>query len=124
MIVDSLINHYRVEYQGRSKLTERQQKINLLMSKLQKLANQYNLAVVITNHIQTDTNCSSFIFNKIPVGGNILNFASTHVVRLKKIREDTHALLVKSNYLPNNGAYFFITERGIENGSEDYETPI
>ena len=65
LIVDSLINHYRVEYQGRSKLAERQQKINLLMSKLQKLANQYNLAVVITSHIQTDTNCSSFIFNEI-----------------------------------------------------------
>ena len=38
LIVDSIINHLRIEYQGRSELPLRQQKLNLLMSKLQKIS--------------------------------------------------------------------------------------
>ena len=115
LIVDSLINPYRVEYQGRSKLPERQQKISLLMSKIRKLANEKKVAVIITNHIQTDPISSYSFNNEMPVGGNILKFSSTHIVSLKKYRNNTHACLIQSNWLPYHESYFIVTEKGIEN---------
>ena len=126
LIIDSLINFYKVEYQGRSKLPERQQKINLLTSKLQKLANEKKVAVIITNHIQTDPDSFSLssFHNEIPTGGNILSFASTHIVRLKKTFEGIHTSLVKSNYLPCERAYFIITEKGIENGRKGFKNGL
>ena len=112
LIVDSIINHLTIEYQGRSELPLRQQKLNLLMSKLQKIATEKKVAVVITNHIQSDP---TPFHNELPVGGNILNFTSTHIVSLKKNRNNTHACLIKSNYLPYDESYFIVTGKGIEN---------
>ena len=112
LIVDSIINHLRIEYQGRSELPLRQQKLNLLMSKLQKIATEKRVAVVITNHIQSDP---TPFHNAVPVGGNILKFSSTHIVSLKKYRNNTHACLIKSNWLPYDGSYFIVTGKGIEN---------
>ena len=115
MIIDSLINHLRVEYRGRSQLPSRQQKLSLLISKLHKIAIEKKIAVVLTNHIQTDPSYFSSFHNEVPVGGNIINYTSTHIVRLKKMRVNTHAFLIKSNYLPYNESHFIITKKGIEN---------
>ena len=114
LIVDSLINHLRVEYQGRSQLPARQQKLNLLMSKLCKIAIEKKIAVVITNHVQTDPSYFSSFNNDVPVGGNIINFASTHIIRLKRMHTKTCAFLVKSSYLPYNESHFIINEKGID----------
>ena len=84
------------------------------MSKLQKVVTENRVAVVITNHIQTDPSSSSFN-NEMPVGGNILKFSSTHIVSLKKYRNNTHACLIQSNWLPYHESYFIVTEKGIEN---------
>ena len=116
LIVDSLINHLRVEYQGRSQLPSRQQKLNLLMSKLSKIAIEKKVAVVITNHVQTDPSYFSSFDNDLPVGGNIINFASTHIIRLKRMHVNTHAFLIKSSYLPCNQSHFIINEKGIDDG--------
>ena len=126
IIVDSIMNLFRIEYQVRSQLTARQQKINLIMSKLRNLAIEKNAAIIITNHIQTDpSSFSSPINNQIPTGGNILEYACTHIIALKKISIDNRATLVKSNYLPcGEGAYFIITEKGIENGREGFKNRI
>jgi len=115
LIVDSLINPYRVEYQGRSKLPERQQKISLLMSKIQKLANDKKAAVIITNHIQADPIPHFTSYDAgVPTGGNIINYASTHIVRLRKTSDYTNASLIKSNYLAYNESYFIINKKGID----------
>lgn len=49
LVVDSIMALFRVDYSGRGELSERQQVLGKTLSKLIKLAEQFNLAVVITN---------------------------------------------------------------------------
>ncbi|OXB71593.1 UNVERIFIED_CONTAM: hypothetical protein H355_001562 [Colinus virginianus] len=51
LIVDSIIALFRVDYCGRGELADRQQKLNKMLSAMLKLAEQYNLAVLITNQV-------------------------------------------------------------------------
>ena len=95
VVVDSIINLLRVEYQGKSQLPLRQQKLNLFMSKLQNISTEKKVAVIITNHIQTNPSSFSSFYNEIPTGGNIIKYCSTHIVRLKKNIEDTCTLFDK-----------------------------
>lgn len=48
-IIDSIIALFRVDYSGRGELAERQQKLGRMLSKLTKIAEEFNIAVVITN---------------------------------------------------------------------------
>ena len=49
LIIDSIMALYRVDFSGRGQLSERQQDLGKFMSRLMKLAEQFNVAVVITN---------------------------------------------------------------------------
>ena len=49
LVVDSIMALFRVDYSGRGELSERQQVLGKVLSKLIKLAEQFNIAVVITN---------------------------------------------------------------------------
>uniref|UniRef100_A0A0G4GKD0 RecA family profile 1 domain-containing protein n=1 Tax=Chromera velia CCMP2878 TaxID=1169474 RepID=A0A0G4GKD0_9ALVE len=49
LIVDSIMALFRVDYCGRGELSERQQKLGKTMSFLMKIAQQFNVAVVVTN---------------------------------------------------------------------------
>jgi meiotic recombination protein DMC1 len=53
-IVDSITALFRVDYSGRGELAERQQKLGRMMSKLQKIAEEFNVAVFITNQVTAD----------------------------------------------------------------------
>jgi meiotic recombination protein DMC1 len=54
LIVDSIMGLFRVDYQGRGELSERQQKVGALMARLNKLADEFNIAVVVTNQVMAD----------------------------------------------------------------------
>jgi meiotic recombination protein DMC1 len=86
LIVDSLMGPFRVDYQGRGELSERQQKVGALMSRLNKIADEFNVAVVITNQVMADPGGSIFAGadNKKPIGGHVLAHASTTRLYLKK----------------------------------------
>ena len=45
---------FRVDYSGRGELAERQQKLAQMMSRIQKIAEEYNVAVFITNQMTAD----------------------------------------------------------------------
>ncbi|ORY46816.1 hypothetical protein BCR33DRAFT_715244 [Rhizoclosmatium globosum] len=45
---------YRVDYSGRGELAERQQKLGLMLARLTKLAEEFNVAVFITNQMTAD----------------------------------------------------------------------
>lgn len=45
---------FRVDYSGRGELAERQQKLAQFMSRLQKIAEEYNVAIFITNQMTAD----------------------------------------------------------------------
>ena len=83
VVVDSMISHFRGEYIGRDNLAERQQKLNMYLHKLIRLAEAYNIAVIITNQVQT--NPAQYFGSPIhPAGGNVMAHACTHRVMIKK----------------------------------------
>jgi meiotic recombination protein DMC1 len=45
---------FRVDFSGRGELADRQQKLAQLMSRLQKISEEYNVAVFITNQMTAD----------------------------------------------------------------------
>lgn len=79
IIVDSIMALFRVDFSGRGELADRQQKLGKTLSKLIKLAEQFNVAVLLTNQVTADPGASmSFVSDpKKPIGGNILAHAST-----------------------------------------------
>src|ERR671933_465398 len=52
IIVDSIISLHRAEYTGRETLAERQQRLNVMLHKLIRLSEVYNVAIVLTNQVQ------------------------------------------------------------------------
>jgi len=113
IVVDSLVTHFRAEYPGRENLAERQQKLNHHIAELLKIADIYNIAVVVTNQVmaQPDT----FFGNPLkPAGGNIVAHTATYRVWLRKGKENTRvAKIFDSPYHPEREVTFRITEEGV-----------
>lgn len=121
LIIDSIIALFRVDYQGRGELSMRQQSLSLLLSKLQKLSEEFNLAIYITNQMTSDPGAQmSFVSDpKKPVGGNILAHASQTRVMLKKGRQEMRvAKIYDSPDMPEAEAAFAITNGGIRDAEE------
>ena len=49
LVIDSIMHPFRVDYTGRGELSERQQVMGRVLSKIQKISEQFNIAVFITN---------------------------------------------------------------------------
>ncbi len=114
VIVDSLTAQFRSEFPGRGKLADRQQKLNLHMRTLQKLAEMNNVAVLVTNQVMSRPDIL-FGDPTAPIGGNIVGHASKTRLYLRKSREDKRvAKLVDSPSLPDGEAIYRVTENGIE----------
>ncbi|KAB0796111.1 hypothetical protein PPYR_10172 [Photinus pyralis] len=115
LIVDSIIAHFRVDYYGRKEMAHRQHKLGQLMACLQKISEEYNIAVFITNQITSDlTNLEQGDAQR-PVGGNILAHASTCRISLHKdVNERRMAKVYDSPYLASNEVLFTITNGGID----------
>lgn len=80
---------YRVDYNGRGELSERQQKLNLYLRKLCQMAEEFNLVVFMTNQVQSDPGASALFAGadgRKPVGGHVLAHASTTRILLRKGR--------------------------------------
>ena len=54
LVVDSIMALFRVDYSGRGELADRQQKLAQMLAKLQKISEEYNVAVFITNQMTAD----------------------------------------------------------------------
>jgi DNA repair protein RadA len=114
IIVDSLMAQFRAEYVGRGTLSERQQKLNKHLRTLQKLAEMYNITVLVTNQVMSKPDVL-FGDPTEPVGGNIVGHATKTRLYLRKSKEDKRvAKLVDSPSLPDGEAIYRITENGIE----------
>jgi DNA repair protein RadA len=112
LIVDSPVTHYRSEYIGRAKLPERQQKLNRFMCRLANIAHEYNLAVVVTNHINTTANSRNM--RRMPAGGNVMGHAVTYSVRLWTLNQFIyHATIVGSPCHQLNTKSFYIGNKVI-----------
>ena len=72
VIIDSVTAHFRAEFTGRGELATRQQKLNRYLHDLQrKLADNYNIAVLLTNQVMANPGLM-FGDPTTPVGGHVL----------------------------------------------------
>ena len=113
VIVDSMIGHFRGEYIGRGTLAERQQKLAGALGNLLRVAEAFNLSVVLTNQVQSKPDVVYGDPNK-PTGGHVMAHACTHRVYLRKGRANTRLIrVIDSPYLPEEKVRIAITEAGI-----------
>ena len=120
VIIDSIISLHRAEFPGRETLAERQQRLNVMLHKLIRLAEIYNVAVVLTNQVQSQPD--SFFGGGDPTraaGGNIMGHASTYRIFLRKAGRDRIAIMVDSPHHAYGQTRFTISERGIQDTEED-----
>ena len=119
VIVDSMIGHFRGEYIGRGSLSERQQKLSHCLHSLLRLAEAFNLAVVVTNQVLSTPDVNYGDPNK-PTGGHVMAHACTHRVYLRKGKQNTRlARVIDSPYLPEVKVRFAINEMGVVDSEED-----
>jgi DNA repair protein RadA len=113
IVIDSLVTHFRAEYPGRENLAERQQKLNHHISQLLRIADVYNIAVVVTNQVVAQPD--AFFTNPLrPAGGNVVAHGATYRVWFRKGKENVRiAKIFDSPYHPEREVTFRITEDGL-----------
>ncbi|KAL3309831.1 recombinase rad51 [Cichlidogyrus casuarinus] len=78
IIVDSATALYRTDYAGRGELSARQMHLAKFLRALLRLADEFGVAVVITNQVVASVDAAMFSADpKKPIGGNIMGHAST-----------------------------------------------
>ncbi|KAJ5273898.1 Meiotic recombination protein dmc1 [Penicillium angulare] len=134
LVIDSIMNCFRVDYCGRGELAERQQKLNQFLMKVAHMAEafgwtgfgvsthanmilEFNVCVLMTNQVQSDPGASALFAGadgRKPVGGHVLAHASTTRVLLRKGRgEERVAKIQDSPDCPEREATYVITNGGI-----------
>jgi len=114
VVVDSMIGHFRGEYIGRSNLPERQQKLGHCLGSLLRIAEAFNLAVVLTNQVHSNPQVM-FGDPNSPTGGHVMAHACNHRVFIRNGRKNTSLLrVIDSPTLPEEKIRIAITDAGIE----------
>ncbi|MGA9149202.1 MAG: DNA repair and recombination protein RadA [Candidatus Nitrosopolaris sp.] len=119
VIVDSIIALHRAEFIGRGTLAERQQRLNIMLHKLSRLAEVHNIAVVVTNQVQSQPDDFSAGLNGLrATGGNVMGHASTYRILLRKAGSTRIAIMIDSPYHAYDQTRFVITEAGVQDVKE------
>ncbi|KAI5358158.1 Putative DNA recombination and repair protein, RecA [Septoria linicola] len=122
LIIDSILNLFRSDYSGRGELSERQQKLGVHLRKLAQFAEEFNVAVFMTNQVQSDPGASALFASadgRKPVGGHVLAHASATRLLLRKGRgEERVAKIMDSPDCPEAEATYIITAGGINDVGE------
>lgn len=123
IIVDSATALFRSEYVGRGELASRQNNLGRFLRSLQRLADEYGCAVVVTNQVvQANLDGGAGMFagpQTKPIGGNIMAHATTCRVALRKGRGETRmAKIIASPSLPEAEACFAISNEGITDAKD------
>lgn len=113
VIIDSVTGHFRAEYPGRENLAVRQQKLNKHLHQLVRLAEAYNVAVVVTNQVMARPD----VFYGDPtqaVGGHVLAHTPGVRIQLRRAKGNKRiARVVDAPHLPEGEAVFVIVDEGI-----------
>ncbi len=114
VIVDSIASHFRSDYIGSDKLTERQQRIMQHASSLTNLAYVHELAVVVTNQMVQKINTVSGGSQSKPALGEAWSHRPQTRLELRKSPGLARiARLTDSPRRAEGEEIFYITERGI-----------
>ena len=114
LVIDSIVGNYRAEYQGTHMLSKRQQKLYHFMCKLSSIAQNNEIAAVVTNQVNSR---GHHLYEDNPAGGSIMAHAATYRIHLRRLHSSPikiAARIVKSSYHPENEAYFILSEKGLE----------
>ncbi|VDN28552.1 unnamed protein product [Gongylonema pulchrum] len=122
LVVDSATSLFRTDFSGRGELAARQMMLAKFLRMLLKLADEFGVAVLITNQVvsQVEGACGMFQGEtKKPIGGNIIAHASTTRLYLRKGRGETRICKIyDSPCLPESEAVFAITKHGIDDATD------
>eukprot|EP01040_Poterioochromonas_malhamensis_P002949 gene2949-3136_t len=120
LIVDSATALYRTDYMGRGELSERQMHLGQFLRQLTRLAEEFGIAVVLTNQVVANPDGMSFAKDNVkPIGGNIIAHASTTRLKLKKGRGENRICMVyDSPTLPESECTFSLGPAGIEDAKD------
>ncbi|EDW99058.1 DNA repair protein Rad51 homolog [Drosophila teissieri] len=120
LIVDSAMALYRSDYIGRGELAARQNHLGLFLRMLQRLADEFGVAVVITNQVTASLDGAPGMFDaKKPIGGHIMAHSSTTRLYLRKGKGETRICKIyDSPCLPESEAMFAILPDGIGDARE------
>ncbi len=118
VVVDSAVAHYRAEFLGRGTLSERQQRLNRFMHSLVRTAEVYNLAVVVTNQVQSSPD-TFFGDPTKATGGHVVAHTSTYRIYVRKSGKNRVARMVDSPYHAEREIVFVLNEKGIDDPAEE-----
>ncbi|KAK9810888.1 hypothetical protein WJX73_005457 [Symbiochloris irregularis] len=122
LVVDSVTALYRTEFNGRGELSVRQIHLGRFLRSLQRLADEFGCAVVVTNQVVAANLDGGSMFagpSIKPIGGNIMAHATTTRLWLKKGKGDTRICkIVGSPSLPERDATFSIGPEGVVDAKE------
>eukprot|EP00897_Mesotaenium_endlicherianum_P007298 jgi/Mesen1/6597/ME000338S05781 len=117
VVVDSATALYRTDFNGRGELSTRQLHLGRFLRCLQKIADEFGVAVVISNQVVAQVDgAAMFAGPQVkPIGGNIMAHASTTRLALRKGRgEERICKIVCSPCLPEAEARFALSRGGVE----------
>ena len=107
---------FRTDYSGRGQLADRQMHLAQFLRQLLRLADEYGVAVVVTNQVVASVDGSAMFSAdpKKPIGGNIMAHASTTRLKFRKGKGPERICQVyDSPSLPEREAKFAIGTEGI-----------
>lgn len=117
-IVDSATALFRTDFQGRGELADRQQKLAKFLRRLHILAEEFGVAVVVTNQVTAKVDGGLGALGgpqTMPIGGHIMAHAATTRLSLRKGRAGACVCKVfDSPNLPEAEASFKIGPEGVE----------
>jgi len=123
LIVDSCMALYRTDYTGRGELAARQNHLGRFLRTLQRLADEFGIAVVVTNQVMSSPDAAAGPYagnDKKPIGGNIMAHASTTRLQLRKGRGNNRICKIyDSPCLPESETHFAIHANGIGDPEEE-----
>lgn len=119
LVVDSATALFRVDFTGRGELATRQQRLNQFLASLSKIAEQFNVAVWITNQVMSTPDAMAFAADKKPIGGHVMAHASTTRLALRKGRgEQRICKIFDSPLFAEQEATFAISDGGVCDASD------
>jgi DNA repair protein RadA len=118
IIIDGIISLHRAEFAGRGTLADRQQRLNSMLHRLLRIAEIFNISIVITNQVQSSPD-NFFGDPTKAAGGNVVAHGSTYRVYLRKSGENRLAKMMDSPYHSYSDTRFTINEKGVDDIEEE-----
>lgn len=120
IVVDSATALYRTDYTGRGELSARQQSLAQFLRCLARFADEFGVAIVITNQVSANPDSGMFVKDTIvPIGGNIIAHASTTRLKLRKGRGNSRVCkVVDSPCIAESEATFGLSDEGVVDATD------